>query len=156
MPDWNPGIAYIIVTKRISTRFFTSSATAPENPKCGTVVDNVVTHSDRFNFYLISQKVNQGTVSPTMYDVIYDSTRLTPDNHQSLAYALTHLYYNWAVIYLPIYLLNWHRTTFFLYLQGTLRIPAPIQYAHKLAYLVGENMGDRMPHENLATFSYYL
>lgn len=104
-PNWNPGIAYIIVSKRINTRFFTNSP-RPENPLCGTVVDNVVTHADHFNFYLISQKVNQGTVSPTMYDVIYDTTNLTPDIHQQLAYALTQLYYNWAVIssnYIVVY-----------------------------------------------------
>ena len=36
-----------------------------------------------------------------------------------LSYKLTHLYYNWP---------------------GTVRVPAPCQYAHKLAYLVGQSI----------------
>lgn len=89
----------MIVSKRINTRFFTNSPRSPAaNPPCGTVVDNTVTYDDRFDFFLISQKVNQGTVSPTNFNVIYNSANLTPDAHQSVAYALTQLYYNWAVI----------------------------------------------------------
>ena len=69
----------------------------PGNPPCGTVVDNKVTLNERFDFFLVSQKVTQGTVSPTSYNVIEDDTGIAPDIHQRLAYALTHLYYNWPV-----------------------------------------------------------
>ncbi|XP_057373968.1 piwi-like protein Siwi [Daphnia carinata] len=132
--DYNPGISFVIVSKRVSTRFFVEKRNGKENPPCGTVVDNTVTLSERFDFYLVSQKVNQGTVSPINCNVIYNSPNLTPDIHQALAYALTHVYFNWA---------------------GTLRVPAPIQYAHKLAYLVGENL-ERVPHDALAKYPYYL
>jgi len=119
--DFNPNIAFIIVSKRISTRFFQTFGRGANNPPCGTVVDNTVTQFERYDFFLVSQKANRGTVSPTSFNIIEDNTGMTPDNHQKLAYGLTHLYYNW---------------------MGNLRVPAPIQYAHKLAYLVGEaNMG---------------
>ena len=39
--------------------------------------------------------------------------------------------------------------------QGTLRVPAPCQYAHKLAYLIGESIMHQ-PHPSLACLPYYL
>jgi len=122
------------VSKRISTRFFQTFGRGANNPPCGTVVDNTVTQFERYDFFLVSQKANRGTVSPTSFNIIEDNTGMTPDNHQKLAYGLTHLYYNW---------------------MGNLRVPAPIQYAHKLAYLVGEaNMGE--PRQELRNYPYYL
>lgn len=53
---------------------------------------------------------------------------------QRLTYKMCHLYYNW---------------------QGTVRVPAPCQYAHKLAYLVGESI-HKEPDEDLADRLYYL
>ncbi|EFX83177.1 Aubergine/Piwi-like protein copy E [Daphnia pulex] len=131
---YNPGISFVIVSKKINTRFFLKRRDAFGNPPCGTVVDNTVTLSERFDFFLVSQKVNQGTISPINFNVIYNSSNITPDIHQSLAYALTHVYFNWP---------------------GTVRVPAPIQYAHKLAYLIGERT-QRMPLDNLAKYPYYL
>lgn len=55
----------------------------------------------RYDFFLVSQSVRQGTVSPTHYNVIEDSSGLTPDHFQRLTYKLTHLYYNWPVSIKP-------------------------------------------------------
>ena len=103
----------------------------PSNPPSGTVVDSDVTLPERFalfdklcrmmdflfryDFFLVSQSVNQGTVNPTSYNVVKDTSGLLPKHIQALTYKLTHLYYNWP---------------------GTVRVPAPCQYAHKLAFLV--------------------
>ena len=95
--SYNPGLAYIIVSKRINTRFFEKSGQNYNNPPAGVVVDNTVTLKERFDFFLVSQSVNQGTVSPTSYHVIEDTGKTHPDIHQRVAYGLTHLYYNWAV-----------------------------------------------------------
>ena len=46
---------------------------------------------------MVSQSVRQGTVAPTHYNVIHDTTQLKPDHMQRLAYKLCHLYYNWPV-----------------------------------------------------------
>lgn len=51
-----------------------------------------------------------------------------------LSFQLTHMYFNWP---------------------GTVRVPAPCQYAHKLAYLVGENL-HASPLPCLDTHLYYL
>jgi len=48
----------------------------------------------------------QGTVIPTHYVVIHDTTNMKTDNVQQLTYKLCHLYYNWP---------------------GNIRVPAPCQ-----------------------------
>lgn len=90
--------SFIIVTKRVNARFFQKiDAKTIENPPPGTVVDTVVTRKERYDFYLISQSVREGTVNPTMYNIIGDNTDWKPIHHQQLAYKLCHLYFNWAV-----------------------------------------------------------
>ena len=80
----------------------------------------------KMNFYLASQKVTQGTVSPTHFNVIHNSgaeeggkSSMTLSGLQNLTYQLTFLYYNWP---------------------GTIRVPAVLQYSHKIAYLYAQNI----------------
>jgi aubergine-like protein len=122
--------SFIIVSKRINTRFFKGGV----NPNPGTVVDDVVTLPERFDFFLNSQFVRNGTVSPTNYNVLYDTSGLPPDRLQILSYKMTHLYYNWS---------------------GTLAVPAVCQYAHKLAFLVG-NFIHQSPSNILEKQLYFL
>lgn len=92
------GISFVIVSKRINTRFFALDRSGQYiNPAVGTAVDNVVTLPERFDFFLVSQNTNQGTVSPTSYNIIRNTANIGADIHQKLAYFMTHLYYNWAV-----------------------------------------------------------
>ena len=49
----------------------------------------------KYSFHF-PQSTNQGTVSPTHYNIIYDFSGWSLDRHQLLAYKLCHLYYNWA------------------------------------------------------------
>ena len=113
--DYSPSFGFVVVQKRINTRIFARGSKAPENPPPGTVLDHTVTKRDWYDFFLVSQHVGQGTVSPTHYIVVHDNTGLKPDIIQKISYKLTHMYYNWP---------------------GTVRVPAPCQYAHKLAYQV--------------------
>ena len=62
--------AFIIVNKRINTKFIQKAGANHINPPSGTIVDNVVTLPERYDFYLISQSVTQGTVNPTSYNVV--------------------------------------------------------------------------------------
>ncbi|EDW02946.1 protein piwi [Drosophila grimshawi] len=126
-----PKFAYIVVTKSSNTRFFGDRR---ENPPPGTVVDDVVTLPERYDFYLVSQTVRQGTVSPTSYNVLYSKIHLSPDRIQKLTYKMCHLYYNWS---------------------GTTRVPAVCQYAKKLATLVGTNL-HAIPQNALEKKFYYL
>lgn len=123
-------MAMIVVTKRIKTRVFAGT----QNPPPGTIVDDVITLPQRYDFFLVSQCVRQGTVSPTSYNVIYDTLGLKPDRLQRLTYKLTHMYYNWS---------------------GTVRVPAPCQYAHKLAFLISQAV-HRQPSPALENTLYFL
>lgn len=51
----------------------------------------------RYDFFIVSQAVRSGSVSPTHYNVIYDNSGLKPDHIQRLTYKLCHIYYNWPV-----------------------------------------------------------
>ncbi|XP_065199972.1 piwi-like protein Siwi [Planococcus citri] len=122
-------IAVIIVTKRINTRIFHNR----KNPPPGSVVDDVITIPQRFDFFIVSQSVRQGTVSPTHYNVIHNTTAWPVDYFQRMTYKLTHMYFNWS---------------------GTVRVPAPCQYAHKLAFLTSQSIG--CAHSNLDQLLYFL
>ena len=99
---------------------------------CGSSLFNAF--YPRYDFFLVSQSVRQGTVNPTSYNVVRDTSGLKPEHLQKLTYKLTHLYYNWP---------------------GTVRVPAPCQYAHKLALLVGDSL-HKMPSGGLDDLLYYL
>lgn len=66
-----------------------------ENPEPGTIVDHTITRRYLYDFYLVSQKVRVGTVSPTHYIVVKDEANFQPDHLQRLSYKLCFLYYNW-------------------------------------------------------------
>ncbi|XP_043640894.1 protein aubergine [Drosophila teissieri] len=123
-------MAFIVVSKRINTRYFANG----RNPVPGTVVDDVITLPERYDFFLVSQAVRQGTVSPTSYNVIFDNFGLSADKLQILSYKMTHMYYNFS---------------------GTVRVPAVCQYAHKLAFLVAESI-NRQPSAGLENQLYFL
>ncbi|XP_018800241.1 PREDICTED: protein piwi [Bactrocera latifrons] len=129
--DKPPMFAYVVVSKSINTRFFINRG---QNPTPGTIVDDVVTLPERYDFFLVSQSVRQGTVSPTSYNIVYSNIRLTPDQMQLLTYKMTHLYYNWS---------------------GTTRVPAVCQYAKKLATLVATSLY-QPPQNALEKKLYYL
>uniref|UniRef100_A0A182VU77 trypsin n=1 Tax=Anopheles minimus TaxID=112268 RepID=A0A182VU77_9DIPT len=129
-PDYKPKISFIIVQKRIITRLFSMGGGAPDgigNAPPGSVLDHTVTRRNRFDYYLVAQTVQMGTVTPTHYIVLRDDSHFSPDVLQRLSYKMCYMYYNWT---------------------GTIRVPACCQYAHKLAYLVGQSV-KRMPAETL-------
>ncbi|CAH0581309.1 unnamed protein product [Chrysodeixis includens] len=127
-------LAFIIVSKRINTRIFLDRGRTGENPRPGTVIDDVVTQPERYDFYLVSQNVRDGTISPTSYNVIEDTTGMHPDRLQWLTYKLTHLYFNCS---------------------SHIRVPAVCQYAHKLAFLAANSLHNS-PHYTLNDTLYFL
>ena len=132
--DYRPKLTVVVVQKRINTKLFMKKGPSLENPPPGSVMDHTVTRRDYYDFLLISQHVRQGTVTPTHYVCVHDDMALPPNHMQRLAYKMTHMYYNWP---------------------GTVRVPAPCQYAHKLAYMTGQNIC-RTPHSDLCDKLFYL
>lgn len=83
---------------------------------------------------MVSQGGGKGTIAPSAYNVIYDKSEWGPDKIQRMTYKLTQLYYNYA---------------------GAVKVPAPCQYAHKLAALVAQAI-QRPPSHQLETLLYFL
>ncbi|XP_057688756.1 piwi-like protein 1 [Corythoichthys intestinalis] len=132
--DYMPKMSVVVVKKRINCRLFEHSHGKIINPPPGTVVDTEITRPEWYDFYIVSQATNFGSVSPTHYNVVYDTSGLKPDHMQRLTYKLCHMYYNW---------------------QGIIAVPAPCQYAHKLAFLVGQSL-HKEPHMELDDLLFYL
>ncbi|XP_078032612.1 argonaute 3 [Augochlora pura] len=133
-PGYQPTLTVIVVHKRINTRLFAVSPKGLENPLPGSIVDTCITRPNVYDFFLVSQNVRIGTVTPTRYIVVYDNRNMKAEHIQRLTYKLCHLYYNWP---------------------GTIKVPAPCQYAHKLVSLVGQNI-QMEPHQCLSDTLYYL
>lgn len=117
-------LAFVVVNKQVGARFYMKLGQKQGedffvNPSPGCVVDDWVTRQERFDFYLVSQFTRNGTVTPTYYNIIHEDSGLDASKHQLLAYKLCHSYFNWS---------------------GTVRVPSPCQYAHKLAQLCGEHI----------------
>jgi aubergine-like protein len=124
-----PSLIYVLVNKRTNARFYMKNNGNITNPPLGTVVDSKVVDKNGFDFYVTPAKANQGSMTPTYFNVIFDSSGLPCDQIQMLAYRLCYAYYNWS---------------------GSIRVPAPCQYAKKLAYMYGERSdrnGPPRPHD---------
>jgi aubergine-like protein len=132
----NTKFTFIITQKRINERLFVKpmGGASLKNPIPGTIVDQTITRKGKYDFFLVSQNVTQGTVTPTHYHVVEDCGEYKPDMIQKMAYFLTYMYFNWP---------------------GSIRVPAVCQYAHKLAYLVGQHLKN-MPKEENSWKLYYL
>ena len=74
-------------------------------------------------------------VSPTHYIVVFDTIKEDSSKIQLLTYKLCYTYYN---------------------VSGSIKVPAPVQYAHRLSNLVGDRIkgsnkeGVPIPHEHFA------
>ena len=137
---YKPELTFVAITKRVGMRFFQSSEdglSAVRQVEPGTVVDSQETGCyDAMSFFLVSQAVAKGTAVPTQYVVLYHSgTDSFPAAAlQHLTYRLSMLYYNCPF---------------------SVRLPAPAQYARKIAQLTGYALG-REPHRRLRGTLFYL
>ncbi|KAM7391733.1 hypothetical protein PAMP_022396 [Pampus punctatissimus] len=116
-PSYEPKLVFIVVQKNISTTLYSWTSNNFGTAPAGTVLDHTLTQRDWVDFYLMAHHVRQGCGLPTRYISLYNSANLTPDHLQRLTFKMCHLYWNWP---------------------GTIRVPAPCKYAHKLAFLSGQ------------------
>jgi len=113
---------YVLLNKKNNLKVFFCDKTSYSNIPPGTLIDDVVVSPDQFDFYLISQKSNQGLSAATHYNVIFDNFKVQTNDLHLFLYKLCYLYYNWT---------------------GGIRVPAPCHYAKKLAYLVGDKISTK-------------
>jgi aubergine-like protein len=130
-----PSCSFTVVKKRNNMRLFAIDKQGNIcNPSAGTVVDNTVTKSLFYDYYIVCHEVCHGTVSLIHCNIIFDTTSLTPDDQHIFTYYLAHLYPNWA---------------------GNISVPSVLQHAHKAAYLVGQSV-HRPVHESCWNDPYFL
>ena len=127
-----PELIFVCVNKRVNAKFFTGDTIQKEglgNPDQGTILSEEITTGK--DFYLISQKTTQGSATPTHYFVLSYQITVNGDyinrvdnipedvmnKLQKFTYKLCFMYYNWS---------------------GSIKVPAPVQYAHKLSNLIGD------------------
>eukprot|EP00347_Sterkiella_histriomuscorum_P022394 403330644 len=127
-------VMIIIVNKRVNQRLFnTDNPSRLTNPLPGTIVDSGIVNKETYDFFLVSQVARVGVVSPTHYTVVYDSIKEDAAKIQLLTYKLCYTYYN---------------------VSGSIKVPAPVQYAHRLSNLIGDrakgHMGVPIPHEHFS------
>ena len=105
-----------------------SGSTIIENIPVGTLVDRVITHKEKYDFYLNSADSRQGTCSPTHYTILHDDTELTAIQIYKLTYYLTYLCYN---------------TT------KSIRVPAPLYFVTRRNKFTYENLQGKLINSKL-------
>ncbi|CAD8044745.1 unnamed protein product [Paramecium primaurelia] len=116
-------LTLVICNKRVSAKFYTGGQGRAENPPPGTIIDNkIITNEEAIKFYLISQLSRQGTVTPTLYKVLYSDLQGVEQSIKIMTFKLCWLFYNFT---------------------GSIKIPAPVRYAHCLCNFIGDNYDDK-------------
>ena len=73
--------------------------------------------SKDYDFYMISQHCNMGTVKPVYYKIIHSTSKIEEGILQELIYSQCFNYANWT---------------------GSVRVPGVLQYAKKLSMLISQ------------------
>lgn len=136
---YTPELTYVAIAKRSCTRIFTKDATgALRNPEPGTVIDSPdLNRSDMINFHMVNQAVQRGLAIPSHYTVLHvpqGGGKFKVEALQSLTHRLSYMYFNFT---------------------GAIRMPAPAQYAKKVASFVGQFVRAE-PHTRLKKTYFYL
>lgn len=127
--NYRPELVCVIVNKKINSRYFAMGRENQQNPNkfipelfnpdSGAVVLDALSVSDSYDFHLAAQKVTQGTCTPTLFKVGYDSSKMPQEALISFTFEQCFNYYNW---------------------EGAVRVPACLQCADKLSRLFGESI----------------
>lgn len=127
-----PKLTMVIVTKRISKKIVKETTQGAINPQSGTIVNTGIVQND-LEFFMVAQNVTSGTANPTRYQVLVNECGYAANILEGMTFFQAFGYYNWT---------------------GAVKVPAVCQYAHKLAYHVGENYRQASPFMKLNL--YYL
>ncbi|CAF1602227.1 unnamed protein product [Didymodactylos carnosus] len=110
-----PKICFIVVKKTHNTRLFLydEERKLTENVAAGTVIDTHIVHPTQFSFFLNAHAGMMGTSNAILYHVLYDEIGFSSDEIEQLTYYLCHS---------DVRCLK------------ACREPAPVRYAHDVAY----------------------
>ena len=120
-------LSYILVNKRGNTKFYAGTNQDVKNPPPGSVLADKIVGKEHPEFYMISQKTLQGVASPTHYTILHmdANDKMQEFNSiQMLTYKMCYLYYN---------------------VTGSIRVPAPLRYAARLAMMLADRTSPGSP-----------
>lgn len=123
----------IQVNLRNNERFFSPGAEV-RNVEPGTVISTDVV-SENYDFYVVSQKSNKGSVVPNHYRVIHCTSKMEDGHLQELIHAQCFNYANWT---------------------GSIKIPAVLQYAKKAAKFAAEVMEGKEVADSVKTRPFFI
>eukprot|EP01006_Ploeotia_vitrea_P032845 TRINITY_DN65026_c0_g1_i1.p1 TRINITY_DN65026_c0_g1~~TRINITY_DN65026_c0_g1_i1.p1 ORF type:complete len:932 (-),score=192.63 TRINITY_DN65026_c0_g1_i1:1230-4025(-) len=122
--DNKPQLAVFVVVKQIKTRIFAHNGGGAQaakievgNPPPGTLVRGKITSHKLWEFYLVNQSVNQGSATPTKYQLVFNNTNIDEATFYDWPFQLSHNYYNW---------------------NGTIRVPCVLKFASVAAQYHGQ------------------
>ena len=127
-------LVYILMDKDANQKFFTERGNQTVNPSSGMLINSEAVGKG-FEFYLIAQHCNRGTVKPTFYKVLYSDTFLEEGVIEELIFTQCFNYMNWT---------------------GSIKVPSVLQYAKKLSMFAGQYMSDEKVGSNLHNNLYYI
>ena len=114
---------FIMVNKRVKTKLIVDQNGRISNPQPGTVLDHSIVKKDSYEFFLVSQNTRQGVPTPSHYTVLVDDIQADPKLVMTFVYKLCYLYSNYS---------------------GSVKIPAPVKYADKLAAHVSDRKANNV------------
>ncbi len=130
---------YILVNQKTGTRAYNIDRNGRlDNPLPGTIIGSEMSKDNSYEFLMASALTTEGTCNMVHYKVAYDSSKQEIP-HQALkliTYEQCYNYPNWA---------------------GSIRFPAPLQKANKLAKFVSTHGEDNIDKTNpLKGSDYYI
>lgn len=127
-------LTYIILDKNSTQKFFVDKGRDIVNPSSGTIITSEAVGRS-FEFYLIAQQCNRGTVRPTYYKVAYTDSSIEEGMIEELIYSQCFNYMNWT---------------------GSIKVPGILQYAKKLGMFVGQYYNESEHCKDLDKNLYYI
>ena len=123
----------VMVNCKTSERFFTEGNNI-RNVPAGTVISTDVV-SNNYDFYVVSQNSNKGSILPNHYKVIHCDSKLEEGILQELIFSQCFNYVNWT---------------------GSIKVPGILQYAEKCAKFNSEILENHQLSEELQNKLYFV
>ena len=105
------------------------------NVDSGSVIAEPLSIDDSYDFHLAAQYVTQGTCTPTLFRVAYDTTKMPQEALITFTFEQCFNYYNW---------------------EGAVRVPACLQCADKLSKLVSMSIKANIETSDLTKKHFFL
>jgi len=123
----------VMVNVKTSERFFTEGSQT-RNVPAGTVVASEIV-SKEYDFYVVSQNSNRGSIVPNHYKVIHSDSKMEEGVLQELIFSQCFNYVNWT---------------------GSIKVPGILQYADKCAKFNSEVLENESLCEDLQNKLYFV